>query len=177
VRASATNSHQKVTKLLLLEMRRAIDPGSYIKVGMLIIKIALKGTVLALGILAWVLPVPPPKSYPIPTANSQPRDITLGADGSMWFTESELDVSQIGRIDPQGRITEFVVPTRFSQPSDIVAGCDGALWFTAPSGFPDFFIGRVTIDGQFTGFAPDCDPQFGCSIVPQGIASGPDGNL
>src|SRR5262249_44094419 len=32
-------------------------------------------------------------------------------------------------------------------------------------------------DGQFTGFAPDCDPQFGCSIVPQGIANGPDGNL
>jgi virginiamycin B lyase len=52
-----------------------------------------------------------------------------------------------------------------------------ALWFTGPSGFPDFFIGRVTTDGQFTGFAPACDPDAGCSIVPQGIASGPDGNL
>jgi len=143
---------------------------------MLVNKIALNGTLLALNILS-PLPDPTFQSYPIPTANSQPRDITLGADGNMWFTESELDVSQIGRIDAQGNITEFVVPTRFSQPSDIISGPDGALWFTAPSGFPDFFIGRVTTDGQFTGFAPDCDPNFGCSIVPLGIASGPDGNL
>jgi virginiamycin B lyase len=142
----------------------------------LLSKIALSGTLLALGILS-PLPGPGFKSYRIPTANSQPRDITLGADGNVWFTESELDVSQIGRIDARGIITEFVVPTRFSQPSDIVSGPDGALWFTAPSGFPDFFIGRVTTDGQFTGFAPECDPQFGCSIVPTGIASGPDGNL
>jgi virginiamycin B lyase len=145
---------------------------------MLVRKIALNRTVLAIGILAWaVLPGPPIQTYPIPTPNSQPRDITLGADGNMWFTESEINVSQIGRIDAQGNITEFVVPTRFSQPSEIVLGPDGALWFTAPSGFPDFFIGRVTTDGQFTGFAPECDPQFGCSIVPLGIASGPDGNL
>jgi virginiamycin B lyase len=144
---------------------------------MLVNKIALSGTLLALGTLAWILPNPLPKSFPIPTANSHPRHITLGADGNMWFTESDLDVSQIGRIDPQGNITEFVVPTRFSQPSDIASGPDGALWFTAPSGFPDFFIGRVTTDGQFTGFHPDCDPKFGCSIVPTGIASGPDGNL
>jgi virginiamycin B lyase len=117
------------------------------------------------------------KSFRIPTDNSRPHDITLGSDGNMWFTESNIDVSQIGRIDASGNITEFVVPTRFSQPSDIVSGPDGALWFTASSGFPDFFIGRVTTDGQFRGFAPECDPQFGCSIVPQGIASGPDGNI
>ena len=104
--------------------------------------------------------------------------ITLGADGNLWFTESNIDVSQIARIDASGNITEFVVPTRFSQPDDIVAGPDGALWFTAPSGFPDFFIGRVTTDGQFTGFAPACDnPDEACSIVPQGITSGPDGNI
>ena len=117
------------------------------------------------------------KSFRVPTPNSEPRHITLGSDGNMWFTESNIDVSQIGRIDAGGAIAEFVVPTRFSQPSDIISGPDGALWFTAPSGFPDFFIGRVTTDGVFTGFAPSCDPQFGCSIVPQGIASGPDGNL
>ena len=89
------------------------------------------------------------KSFRIPTANSEPRHITLGADGNMWFTESNLDVSQIGRIDARGNITEFVVPTRFSQPSDIVSGPDGALWFTEPSGFPNA-IGRVTTSGEFT---------------------------
>ena len=68
------------------------------------------------------------KSFRISTANGQPRHMTLGADGNMWFTESDIDVSQIGRVDPQGTITEFVVPTRSSQPLDIVSGPDGALW-------------------------------------------------
>ena len=117
------------------------------------------------------------KSFRIPSDNSQPSDMTLGSDGNMWFTESLLDAGKIGRVDARGDIVEFPVPNPSSQPSDIVLGADGALWFTGPSGFPDFFIGRVTTDGQFTGFAPECDPQFGCSIVPQGIASGPDGNI
>jgi virginiamycin B lyase len=116
------------------------------------------------------------KSFRIPTSGSDPSHITAGPDGNMWFTESNDNVSQIGRIDAAGNVTEFVVPTRFSTPDDIVAGPDGALWFTAETGFPDFFIGRVTTTGQFTGFAPICDAG-GCSIVPQGIASGPDGNL
>lgn len=117
------------------------------------------------------------RSFRIPSDNSQPSHIALGADGNMWFTESRLDFGKIARIDSRGRITEFDVPNPSSQPDDIVSGPDGALWFTGPSGFPDFFIGRVTTDGQFTGFAPPCDPDGACSIVPQGIASGPDGNI
>ena len=117
------------------------------------------------------------KSFMVPSSNSQPRDITLGSDGNVWFTESVLDAAKIARIDAKGRITEFPVPNASCQASDIVLGADGALWFTGPSGFPDFFIGRVTTSGQFTGFAPECDPQAGCSIVPQGITSGPDGNI
>jgi streptogramin lyase len=34
--------------------------------------------------------------FPIPTANSQPRGITAGPDGNLWFTESSGD--KIGRI-------------------------------------------------------------------------------
>lgn len=114
------------------------------------------------------------KSFKVPTDDSRPLHITLGSDGNMWFTESNIAASQIGRIDPDGNITEFVIPRRFTSPGDIVSGADGALWFT---GDADFAIGRVTTDGQFTGFAPECDPQLGCSIVPNGIASGPDGNI
>jgi virginiamycin B lyase len=94
----------------------------------------------------------------------------------MWFTESEINVSQIGRIDQQGNITEFVVPTRDSQPSDIVAGADGALWFTEPSGFP-FGIGRITTDGTFNEYGPDLNNCNPCSITPNGIAATPDGNI
>ena len=137
-------------------------------------------TVVVVGAAPQLAPVAPAghfKLFRVPTGGSQPRKITLGSDGNMWFTESDINVSQIGRIDAAGNITEFVVPTRGSQPSDIVSGPDSALWFTAPAGFPDFFIGRITTAGQFTGFAPACDPVQGCSIVPEGIATGPDGNL
>ena len=116
------------------------------------------------------------KVFKVPTAGSDPRHITAGPDGNMWFTESNINVGKIGRIDAAGTITEFVVPTQGSQPDDIVSGPDGALWFTASSGFPDFFIGRITTAGQLSGFAP-CNPPGSCSIVPQGITSGPDGNL
>ena len=100
-------------------------------------KMALNGILLLIVVLSQVAAGPTLKTFRIPTDNSQPRDITLGADGNMWFTESELNVSQIGRVDAKGNITEFVVPTRFSQPSEIIAGPDGALWFTEPSGFPN----------------------------------------
>ena len=116
------------------------------------------------------------KVFRVPTSGSDPRHVTAGPDGNMWFTESNLNVGQIGRIDAAGNVTEFVVPTPGSQPDDIVSGPDGALWFTGPSGFPDFFIGRITTAGQMKGFTP-CDPANPCSIVPGGIASGPDGNL
>ena len=116
------------------------------------------------------------KVFRIPTAGIEPRRITAGSDGNMWFTESNINVAKIGRIDAAGNVTEFAVPNQNAQPDDIVSGPDGALWFTGPSGFPDFFIGRITTAGVLTGFAP-CDPAQGCSIVPQGIASGPDGNI
>ncbi|HEU0014021.1 MAG TPA: hypothetical protein VFQ45_10075 [Longimicrobium sp.] len=117
------------------------------------------------------------KTYRIPTDNTQPRDIVLGSDGAMWFTESRLEVSQIGRLDANGEFTEFLVPSLEGQPSDIVSGPDGALWFTQPSGFPDAYIVRVTTGGEFTKFAPACDSLFGCSIAPSDIAVGSDGNL
>jgi len=117
------------------------------------------------------------KAFNITTNNSQPRHIALGADGRAWFTESDLNANKIGVLDAKGKVTEFTVPTSGSQPDDMTVGADGALWFTCPSGFPDFFIGRITTAGAFTGFAPACDPLGGCSIVPLGIAAGPDGNI
>jgi virginiamycin B lyase len=116
------------------------------------------------------------RSFRIPTDNSQPNHIALGSDGNMWFTESNININQIGRVDAKGKITEFVVPEESSQPDDIASGPDGALWFTMPSGFPTN-IGRVTTDGQFTTFDAGCGPLGGCSIVPQGITGGPDGNI
>jgi streptogramin lyase len=48
--------------------------------------------------------------FRVPTANSQPRAITNGADGNRWFTEG-TDLTgapaKIGRITPAGAVTEF----------------------------------------------------------------------
>ena len=70
--------------------------------------------------------------FTIPTANSGPLGIAAGADGNVWFTETNGD--KIGRITPTGTITEFTIPTANSTPFAIAAGADGNLWFTENSG-------------------------------------------
>ena len=52
----------------------------------------------------------------IPTANSNPIDITAGPDGALWFTE--YGGNKIGRITTSGNITEFPLP---GNPIDITA--------------------------------------------------------
>jgi hypothetical protein len=66
--------------------------------------------------------------FTVPTANSEPRGITAGPDGNIWFTEAHAN--KIGRITPAGIITEFTVPTANSGPRGITAGPDGNIWFT-----------------------------------------------
>ncbi len=125
--------------------------------------------------------------YPLPTncGNPQPvggglfgcapKNITVGSDGALWFTEEFGN--QIGRIDTNGRITEFPLPTDCGQPPnppfssgcaphDITAGPDGALWFTEEVGNQ---IGRVTTGGFFTEF-----PIPTANSSPFGITVGPD---
>jgi RHS repeat-associated protein len=107
--------------------------------------------------------------FAIPTANSAPYEITVGADGNLWFTEARGN--NIGRITPAGAITEFPVPTSNSGLLGITAGPDGNLWFTeyAPTGNK---IGRITTTGTITEFPI---PTIGSQ--PNAITLGPDGNL
>ena len=136
---------------------------------------------LGLGAIAQVGAAPPPASrgdgstphggiiteYPLPTANSGPGGITVGSDGSLWFTENS--VNKIGRITLGGVITEYPVPTANSYPLGITAGPDSNLWFTEDSGNK---VGRITPGGaitEYTGLTPYSNPG--------GITAGPDGNL
>ena len=71
----------------------------------------------------------------------------LGPDGNIWFSETE--VSQIGRITPDGKVTEFkdgITPGR--KPLSIVVR-DGALWFSEAAGSR---VGRMTMDGRSPNF-------------------------
>lgn len=99
------------------------------------------------------------------TPGAKPAALTTGADGNVWFTET--DSAQIGRITPSGTVSEFPI----SGPAyDITAGPDGNLWFVEEDR-----VGRIT-----TGVTPTVT-EF-ASGLPLGtnlacITAGRDGNL
>jgi len=90
------------------------------------------------------------------------------SDGSRttnsWFTEA--DGRKIGRITPQGVVTEFPDPERAS-PGSIAAGKDGNLWFSEAGGSNS--IGRVTPEGSVAEY-----PVPSAARAPSGISAGPD---
>jgi len=95
------------------------------------------------------------------------QEIASGPDGNLWFTEKASDI--IGRITPDGTITEFPLPQTSSGPVGITSGADGNLWFTEHDGNR---IGRITPEGTITEFPL---PTFGNG--PDQITRGLDGNL
>ncbi len=76
---------------------------------------------------------------------------------------------RIGRITPQGSVTEFSTGISAQQPHGITAGPDGNLWFTEQFGR----IGRITPQGSVTEFSTG----ISANSQPAGITAGPDGNL
>jgi hypothetical protein len=60
-----------------------------------------------------------------------PLGITSGPDGNLWFTTTIGDDNQVlGKVTPDGQISEFTYTHYFDQPASIVTGPDGNLWFT-----------------------------------------------
>jgi virginiamycin B lyase len=109
-------------------------------------------------------------SYPIigggsPTAIAAVFDQDL-LDFVMYFTDQRNNA--IGKITPDGTITEYSIPTSGSYPYGIAEGPDGNAWFTELFGNN---IGRMTPDGAIQEFPLDGFPQ------PEGITAGPDGAL
>jgi virginiamycin B lyase len=96
-----------------------------------------------------------------------PRAIALGSDGNIWF--GEFGGGKIGRITPQGVITEFPIPTPDSGPRALAAGPDGNIWF---SEFNASKIGRITPRGEITEFTLP-RPNSG----PGDITAGADGHM
>ncbi len=97
---------------------------------------------------------------PAPTAS---RSAPTAMCGSPKF-----EISKIGRITPDGAITEFGDGITFgARPLSIVVR-DGALWFSEAAGNR---IGRITVDGKVTEFPiPSHDSQ------PRAMAAHPDGS-
>jgi virginiamycin B lyase len=108
------------------------------------------------------------------TAGTCVHALTNGPDGAVWFTGYEDNVthSHLGRIAPDGAITEFADVHDGLIAETLTTGPDGALWFTEAG----YGIGRMTTAGVMTTFALPKDPPAvaGC---PRSITTGADGAL
>ena len=112
-------------------------------------------------------------SFPMPTPNAGPAELTAGPDGNLWCTEATANA--IARITTAGVVTEFplsqtVFPNNGIGPRGIVTGSDGNLWFTHTGAN---VVGRMSPAGvvlnTYTIPTPNSSP-----IRP---TSGPDGNI
>jgi streptogramin lyase len=106
----------------------------------------------------------------VPTAASQPTEITIAPDGNLWFTE--YVGNKIGMINPKTlAITESAkLPGANPSPNGITAGPDGNVWFTEFANDAIRMINPATL-AVTTFTIPTANAQ------PYDITTGPDGNL
>jgi streptogramin lyase len=92
--------------------------------------------------LPGILPIGTIIEFITPTANSGPTGITMGPNGSIWFTEASAD--NIGTLNPTtGHITEYSIPGSYG-PGDIALAPDQNLWFTVNGGYNLAYINPTT---------------------------------
>ena len=102
-----------------------------------------------------------------PPTPKGPTEITVGPDSNLWFAEQNYN--QIGRITPDGSITEFPLFGENNYPNSIVTGPDHNLWFTEGG---TGRIGRMTVTGKLANYTIPTRHSG-----PSGISVGPDGNV
>ncbi len=82
--------------------------------------------------------------YPIPMADSAPRNIVVEAPGRIWFTAE--NGNSIGRLVVTNTLdyqfTMYNIPTANSQPYDLAFDGSNYIWFTELAGNK---IGRLDI--------------------------------
>lgn len=112
--------------------------------------------------------------FPVPSEPLDMGGIAVDSNGDLWFTESSGQ-GAIGRITPQGTITEFPLSSSGS-PGSIVLGPDGDLWFGETGRFKEVgnqAIGKITPDGRISEF-PLADRNYFSGLA---LAAGSDGNV
>jgi virginiamycin B lyase len=120
-------------------------------------------------------------TFALPTRYAGPQGPVVGPDGNIWFVE--IGAKKIGRITPEGVITEFKLPPSTQggsgQLGQLIVGPDGNLWFGVQGGLTSAgdssAIGRITPAGVITYFPLSTLNIQGTQ--PNGITFGPDGNL
>jgi virginiamycin B lyase len=98
------------------------------------------------------------------TTTVAPRDLTVAADGQIWFT-ARFTPQAVGRLNPATN-TVTLFPVTNTGPLGIAAAPDGSVWFTQQTGDN---IARITNAGVITeaktvkGSGP-----FGITVAPNG---------
>ena len=111
--------------------------------------------------------------FVLPTPESRPNGIIVGPDGNLWFAERDgAAPGTIGRISPDGAITEFPLPDPNSSNlygvARLAVGPDGNIWYTGSY----IGIGRIAPSGKIL------DPVASASAIPaRAMTTGPDGNM
>ena len=109
-------------------------------------------------------------TYPLATLHSNPRDITVGPDGNLWFVETSA--GKVGTINPTThQITEMTLPGAIGQLGGIVSS-GGLLWVT----------GETATGGQLDSIDPGTKAVQAYPLPvgfedPGILATGPDGLL
>src|SRR5437588_6619343 len=130
------------------------------------------------------------KLFPV-SGGRQPAGVAVDVDGDAWFTEyawyrpggppdPAAARPAIGRVTPEGAMTEFPLPTvqanpmgvpdMGSSPSAIIVGPDGAMWFVETGADQ---IGRGSSEGLITEYPLPSRNRVHAN--PDGIVAGPDG--
>jgi virginiamycin B lyase len=111
---------------------------------------------------------------PLGDRGSGPYHITAGPDGALWLTlihsGQVARMTQLGRITPDGHLTEYPLPNRSARPHAIIADpAGGGCWFTE---WAANCIGRITPAGQVEEYDLPTP-----SSEPHGLAMGTDGAI
>lgn len=108
------------------------------------------------------------------TPGSRATSLVAGPDGSMWFTTyGGKETRAVGRITPDGVITEFRKGLDGGFPQSLVAGPDGNMWFGIAAGDGSGpAIGRITPAGEITRFA-----ELAVNTEPEELAVDPAGRI
>ena len=94
---------------------------------------------------------------------------TAARSGGIWFTKrGGSGVDTVGRIHPDGRLTERLLPHRNSGPGPIVEARNGDVWFT------EYFVGRI---GRLAPSGRLFEYKLGRYAEPTGIAADPQGRI
>ncbi len=70
------------------------------------------------------------QEFAVPTPDADLIGIAAGGDGNIWFAEDF--VGKVGRVTPDGVVTEFPIPKGVDA-WNMAPGPDGNVWFTTDS--------------------------------------------